>query len=684
MSVTTSKEFFVNMKSIPTPDSQEYEAFFANELDKIEYGVTINGVFIDPWLYWHLNHWKINKDVPDVRNPNIIKRKFGPPDARDNEWAFAEARAEALRQKKGLVMIGIRRFAKSEIEGSIIGRSATIYKGSENVVSGGNDNDIKLITDKLDRGLTNLHPYFVFQRVEDNWKKQVTLGVKDKSGVRYPFSYILIRNYDDGLNSEAAAGITAKEFIIDEIGKFPFLRALEAAIPAFTSQYGWRCSPLLVGTGGAFEKGQDAEKVFLDPAGHNMIGFNWKEEPKQVGFFVSNKYRMEAKVDTTLGAWLTTDKGIIIPSSSELYEIPFKASNAEEADKYTDKERERAKKANDPQAYLKEVMYFPKNPQECFLTLGNAFYNAEAARVQKARLLQMGRTGTPVILRDDGDGIKHHFTDRGPVTNFPTKAMDDKNAPIMIYEFPVEDPPFGLYTAGIDPYKQDQAKYSDSLGSVYIYKRIHTITGEGYMNMFVASFAARPKEIDEWHEQSRLLIKFFNARALCENEDMSFINYMIYKGDGHYLEDQPGWLKEIVPNTQVNRPKGIHRSSSQIRTYLHGVLKRYMDEKIGVRRNDKDEAIGDILGVSRVLDPMLLEEIIKFNDEGNFDREVSASLAIALASHLDVQFIVSSTEGDARLREYFSRAKRKEKPGSLLNSKKPSFIKENSPKFTTF
>lgn len=675
MSITTSSEFFVNMKSIPTPDSQEYDAFFAHELEKIEYGVTINGVFIDPWLYWHLNHWKINKDVPDPRNPNIIKRKFGHPDARDNEWAFAEARAQALLEKKGLVMIGIRRFAKSEIEGSIIARSATIYKGSENVVSGGNDNDIKLITDKLDRGLTNVHPYFLWGRVEDNWKKQVTLGIKDKGGTRYPFSYILIRNYDDGINSEAAAGITAKEYIIDEIGKFPFLRALEAAIPAFTSEYGWRCSPLLVGTGGAFEKGQDAEKVFLDPEGHNMLGFTWKDEPKKVGFFVSNKYRMEAKVNTTLGEWLTTEKGILIPSSSELYKIPFKASDVKKAEAYTDKERERAKKANDPQAYLKEVMYFPRTPQECFLTLGNAFYNAEAARVQKARLLQMGRTGTPVILRDDGDGISHTFTDKGPITNFPAKSMDDKDAPIIIYEWPVENPPFGLYVAGVDPYKQDQAKYSDSLGSVYIYKRIHTIAGEGYMNMFVASYAARPKNIDEWHEQSRFLIKMYNARTLCENEDMSFINHMIYKGDGHYLEDQPGWLKEIVPNSQVNRKKGIHRSSSQIRTYLHGVLKRYLDEKIGVKRNEKDEAMGDILGVSRILDSMLLEEIIKFNEDGNFDREVAASLAIALAVHLDVQFVVSSTEGDARLREYFSRNKKRDNGRSFLDSPAPSFIK---------
>lgn len=679
MGVITSPEFFINMKSIPTPDSEEYEDFFQRELEKIEYGVTVNGVFIDPWLYWHINHWKINVDFPDPKDPNIIKRRFTNPQARDNEWAFAEARGEAIKQKKGLVMIGIRRFAKSEIEASIIGRSATIYKGSENVVSGGNNYDIKLITDKLDRGLNGIDPYFQYMRVEDDWKKQVTLGFKEKTGGRrYPFSYILIRNYDDGNNSEAAAGITAKEFIIDEIGKFPFLRALEAAIPSFTSQYGWRCSPLLVGTGGAFEKGQDAEKVFLDPGGHNMLGFTWKDEPKKIGFFVGHTNRMEAKIDTNMGSWLTTEKGILLPSSSELYQIPFKASDPEKAEEFTDGERARAKKGNDPQGYLKEVMYFPKNPQECFLTLGNAFYNAEPARVQKTRLLSMGRTGTPVILYEDGEGgtIKHKFTDKGAISNFPIKAMDDKDAPAVIWEFPMGNIPFGLYVAGVDPYKQDTAKYSDSLGAVYIYKRMHDIQSEKYQNTFVASYVARPKDIMLWHEQSRFLIKMFNARTLCENEDMSFINHMIYKGDGHYLEDQPGWLKEIVPNTQVNRPKGIHRSSAQIRTYLHGVLKAYLDEIIGVTRDDNDKIIGNILGVTRILDPMLLEEIIKFTEDLNCDREVAASLAIALAKHLDPQIHISSIETDSRLISYFNRDR--DRRSTITNQKAISFIRKKS------
>ena len=54
----------------------------------------------------------------------------------------------------------------------------------------------------------------------------------------------------------------------------------------------------------------------------------------------------------------------------------------------------------------------------------------------------------------DENGIKHEFTDKLPLSNFPLKPSDDKDAPIVIYEFPIENAPYGLYVAGVDPYRQ--------------------------------------------------------------------------------------------------------------------------------------------------------------------------------------------------------------------------------------
>ena len=73
----TSSLFYKNIKSVPTPDSKEYVPFFLEEKNKIENGVTIDGVFFSGWLYWHLNHWKIYFDKEDEYKN--IRRTFERP-----------------------------------------------------------------------------------------------------------------------------------------------------------------------------------------------------------------------------------------------------------------------------------------------------------------------------------------------------------------------------------------------------------------------------------------------------------------------------------------------------------------------------------------------------------------------------------------------------------------------------
>jgi hypothetical protein len=368
----------------------------------------------------------------------------------------------------------------------------------------------------------------------------------------------------------------------------------------------------------------------FDVQNFNFLEYNNAKDDKRVhGLFISHKYRMEAKEKTTLGAFLDA------PLESSLHEVEMMVSNEELATKITEDNLERLKKAGDRLAYLKEKMYYPQEVDDIFLNEDTNIFDIEAAKRQKTRLLNQERTGTPVILFDDGQGVKHEFTDKLPITNFPLKNTDMKDAPVVIYEFPVDSPPYGLYVAGVDPYRQGKSAYSSSLGSVYIYKRMHSISGEKYQDMFVASYCARPDKKEKWEEQARLLIKYYNARTLCENDEISFIDYMISKGDAHYLERQPDWLKEIVPNTTVRRDYGIHRSAEKIRDFLHGCLKKYTEGVIFTEKNEDGEIISETKGMSKIFDPVLLEEMIQYNEEGNFDRIIAAELAIALAMKLD-------------------------------------------------
>ena len=656
-------EWLINQTRLPDKSSQEYKPFYEFHKKLCLDGFMMDGVFINPFLYWHLNLWHTEVDVMDDRGR--IYQKYANPSLRDNEWLVTNEIDRAHAEKRGLVILGIRRFAKSVLEASYIAWGATFDENSQNVIAGLNAPDIKLITDKLDKGLNFLPEYFRWQRVEDNWKNQVTLGIKTKGGERIPFSQILIRNLDEGNNEEAIAGTKPRKLIIDEIGKGSFLRGLQAAVPGFTTPFGWGCSPILTGTGGDMKRFMDAKSLMFDVDNYNFLTYNNDEDTRRVhGLFISNKYRMEAKESSTLGDYVNA------PKTSDLYNVQMLVSNEEKADKITNDNLERLKKAGDRVAYLKEKMYYPQKVDDIFLNEDTNIFDIEAAKRQKIRLLQNERTGTPVILFSDEGKIGHEFTDKMPISNFPLKSTDAKDAPVVIYEFPIENPPYGLYVAGVDPYRQGQAKYSTSLGSVYIYKRMHDLTGEKYQDMFVASYCARPDKKETWEEQARLLIKYYNARALCENDDISFIEYMKSKGDAHYLEKQPQWLLEVIPNTTVKREYGIHRSAQKIIDYLHTCLKRYMEDVIYSEKDDEGNVTKEITGVSKMFDPMLLEEIIQYNDEGNFDRIIAAELAIAQALKMDPIFGKIGGTNDDRVKSLYSK---KIKSNTLFSSSKNMF-----------
>lgn len=122
MSISTSPEFYVNMKNPPVwndlfgwdDQDDDVKQFFTEEAYKVKYGVTINGTFIPPWLYWHINFFPVFQDLPSGERMPAISR------LRDNEWFFAEMYQRARMEKKGLGMFGTRRFGKALLDSELI------------------------------------------------------------------------------------------------------------------------------------------------------------------------------------------------------------------------------------------------------------------------------------------------------------------------------------------------------------------------------------------------------------------------------------------------------------------------------------------------------------------------------------------------------------------------------------
>lgn len=122
MGLSTSPEFYVNMKNPPVwndlfgweDQDDDVKQFFTEEAYKVKYGVTINGTFIPPWLYWHVNFFPVFQDLPNGERVPAISR------LRDNEWFFAEMYQRARMEKKGLGMFGTRRFGKALLDSELI------------------------------------------------------------------------------------------------------------------------------------------------------------------------------------------------------------------------------------------------------------------------------------------------------------------------------------------------------------------------------------------------------------------------------------------------------------------------------------------------------------------------------------------------------------------------------------
>lgn len=662
---TTNIWFPNQQEPIYDPEDEKlmvkFKEYWALEKERMREGFYIaNGkVFISGWLYWHTVYWKIAMYLTNEQGKKF--RKIDTPYLRDIEWDVAADFTRCENEGRFYTLVGSRDFGKSIIAASRSGWLYTLFEKSESVISGGEKSYIKLATDKIEDGLTNLHPILKKNRLSNDWNKEIRAGWKDKKtnqpSPKSSNSTILVRNYEMGNKTMAANGTRPGFHLIDEIGTLPnLISCVKDSDGCWWSGTGDKPSALvmLAGTGGDMEVGLEASEIFYAPEAYNMLEFEdiWEGRGKIGRFIPATRARMNYKYPKTLAAYLSIE-------SPDLEKITILDSDEGRALKeWWEPAHIKARKSGNQKTVLKFKAYWPIKPSDSFLVLTKNNFNVEAAQHQQKKIKDTGMTGTPVRLVHNGERIIHEYTDEFPITEYPLKTQSP-DSPIVIWEFPIDEtPPFGLYVAGVDPYRQASAAYSDSLGAVYIFKRIHDIQSEKYQNMFVAAYVARPDSKDKWNETARMLIKYYNAYTLCENDEYSFIDYMIKKGDApRYLATQPEWLKEIVPTSQVHREYGIHRSSDRIRNHLDGLFKSYLDEVVHQVKDDEGSVISETLGVTRVFDPMLLEEIVKFNADGNFDRVIAAELAIAMADHLNPQFVVSGINTDPRFKSYFNRQK---------------------------
>lgn len=640
--------------------------FWQEESRKVLEGLEIDGFYFTGWLYWHINHWWINKDrkiektLPNGKKFEDVIPDEGRPDLRDNELIINDGliRATNPEDRNHLLIIGARQIAKTTFEASFLGRSGLIYKGSQNLILSTNSGDLNNITAALDFGLLRCSKYFYVHRITKDWdQERVVLGTESKGRDRKVWSQFVIRNTAAGQKTEAGAGVTIKGGVYDEIGKEKWLESFKAAEKAMVSRYGIRAVFIAVGTGGNFEKGEDAKKAMLEPRSHRFVPY-MQPDGRETGCFISGLFRQDCKKETTLAAYLLSPAAKLIIPGLDIKDIPLDSelwrTKMWEADKEAamDKilhDRELARRSPDSRLYLKTVAYDPLTVDEVFLTDSNNIFSHLYEDLEKHKTdITENYTPRYVDLRREADGtVAWKTSEKRPVIDFPIKTHTDTNAPVVIYEEPITDLPYATYVCGIDPYNQDKSEEAvTSLGVCYIMKRMYDPLKGAFQNAIVASYAGRPATLMEFYGICEMMIDMYKALALPENEG-SIVQYFIQKKKEYVLFDSPALTRYINPSSSTaGRQKGLAATTPNQRHYMKLMLGYAEEPIVEVVGNEEVKKFGLI----RVLDPMLIREWMEYRGkasgatrgvhDGNYDRICAFGHALTLANYLDRDFPV--------------------------------------------
>ena len=181
--------------------------------------------------------------------------------------------------------------------------------------------------------------------------------------------------------------------------------------------------------------------------------------------------------------------------------------------------------------------------------------------------------------------------------------------------------PHNLYIIGHDPYGQNRSADSTSLGSAYVLKRVNNLSQPD--DILVASYVGRPETQDEFNRNLFMLADYYNAKIGFENDRGEVIAYAKRHRKLHRLQPEFEMLdKKELQSRRVRRSYGMHMTQAR-KQQGEIYIRDWLNSARGVESEGKES-----LNLHKIYDPALLQELIKFNHKGNFDRVMSLMIAM--------------------------------------------------------
>lgn len=626
----------------------DYNKYWEQETDRCINGYTApDGEGITGYNYFYLNYspiMRLKEEEYTDREGNLRKRRqriLEFPSFWDYDYYYFCAIEQAELEGKHMAVLKCRQRGYSFKGGSMLVRNYMLIPGSKNfaiaseqkfLIGDGLLTKAWQIMDFLDKHTAWAKQRLVSTRMERTSGYKITdeFGKQTEQGYLSSITGITLKN-----DPERVRGTRAKLVLWEEGGKFPsLLDAWRIEQPSVETDDGKAFGLMIAfGTGGtegaSFE---GLKELFYKPKSYNVLSFPniWDEgrENTECAFFVPAYSNLESFDDDGNQVYMDKDGN----------------SYKEKAIENLIDQRNKVKDGGASQQSIDRfISERPIKPAEAVLELGKNIFPRKLLMDQLTRIRTNKKLQSMkhiVDLEWDGNGqVKAIEKPSGDITNYPLKKGDKPHGSVVIWEYPVKDPPLGLYIGGCDPYDHDDS-FTNSLGSTFIFKRVRA--GEAWTDVIVAEYSGRPDTAEEYYENVRKLLTFYNARLLFENERKGIYPYFTNKHCDYLLADQPDKIiSEVFKDSKVQRRKGCHMTK-QIRAYGEGLILEWL----------LDEFEEGHPNVERVYSEPLIEELIENDGARNVDRVIALCMVMIYREEL-YQVKVSSAKEQNKQVELF-------------------------------
>lgn len=626
----------------------DYNKYWEQETDRCLNGYTApDGEGITGYNYFYLNYspiMRLKEEEYTDREGNLRKRRqriLEFPSFWDYDYYYFCAIEQAELEGKHMAVLKCRQRGYSFKGGSMLVRNYMLIPGSKNfaiaseqkfLIGDGLLTKAWQIMDFLDKHTAWAKQRLVSTRMERTSGYKITdeFGKQTEQGYLSSITGITLKN-----DPERVRGTRAKLVLWEEGGKFPsLLDAWRIEQPSVETDDGKAFGLMIAfGTGGtegaSFE---GLKELFYKPKSYNVLSFPniWDEgrENTECAFFVPAYSNLESFDDDGNQVYMDKDGN----------------SYKEKAIQNLIDQRNKVKDGGASQQSIDRfISERPIKPAEAVLELGKNIFPRKLLMDQLTRIRTNKKLQSMkhiVDLEWDGNGqVKATEKPSGDITNYPLKKGDKPHGSVVIWEYPVKDPPHGLYIGGCDPYDHDDS-FTNSLGSTFIFKRVRA--GEAWTDVIVAEYSGRPDTAEEYYENVRKLLTFYNARLLFENERKGIYPYFTNKHCDYLLADQPDKIiSEVFKDSKVQRRKGCHMTK-QIRAYGEGLILEWL----------LDEFEEGHPNVERVYSEPLIEELIENDGVRNVDRVIAMCMVMIYREEL-YQVKVSSAKEQNKQVELF-------------------------------